>query len=99
MLTETEQSLSEARPNAIDFDRVSGLHYLGNYVRRLPINLARMMENAYDWEHLPYVHSSSFSSIDLIDSGAWGWRAKIGLPDGSPASHQLLDLLGESDRQ
>ncbi|MEL6413965.1 MAG: Rieske (2Fe-2S) protein [Pseudomonadota bacterium] len=98
MLTETEQSLSEARPNAIDFDRVSGLHYLGNYVRRLPINLARMMENAYDWKHLPYVHSSSFSSIDLIDSGAWGWRAKIGLPDGSPASHQLLDLLVESDR-
>lgn len=98
MLTETEQSLSEARPNAIDFDRISGLHYLGNYVRRLPINLARMMENAYDWEHLPYVHSSSFSSIDLIDSGAWGWRAKIGLPDGSPASHQLLDLLVESDR-
>ncbi|MEL6691837.1 MAG: Rieske (2Fe-2S) protein [Pseudomonadota bacterium] len=98
MLTETEQSLSEARPNAIDFDRVSGLHYLGNYVRRLPINLARMMVNAYDWKHLPYVHSSSFSSIDLIDSGAWGWRAKIGLPDGSPASHQLLDLLVESDR-
>ena len=98
MLTEMEQSLSEARPNAIDFERIAGLHYLGNYVRRLPINLARMMENAYDWEHLPYVHSSSFSSIDLIDSGAWGWRAKIGLPDGAPASHQLLDLLVESDR-
>lgn len=98
MLTETEQSLSEARPNTIDFDRISGLHYLGNYVRRLPINLARMMENAYDWEHLPHVHSSSFSSIDLIDSGTWGWRAKIGLPGGAPASHQLLDLLVDSDR-
>ena len=98
MLTDTEQSLSEARPNTIDFDRIASLHYLGNYVRRLPINLARMMENAYDWEHLPYVHASSFSSIDLIDSGAWGWRAKIGLPDGAPASHQLLDLLVEIDR-
>lgn len=98
MLTETEQSLSEARSNTIDFDRIANLHYLGNYVRRLPINLARMMENAYDWEHLPYVHSSSFASIDLIDSGAWGWRAKIGLPEGAPASHQLLDLIVESDQ-
>ena len=98
MLTETEQSLSVARSNTIDFDRIGSLHYLGNYVRRLPINLARMMENAHDWEHLPYVHSSSFASIDLIDSGAWGWRAKIGLPEGAPASHQLLDLIVESDR-
>ncbi|MFN3214316.1 MAG: Rieske 2Fe-2S domain-containing protein [Henriciella sp.] len=98
MLTDTEQSLAAARPNQVDFDRVAGLHYLGNYVRRLPINLARMMENAYDWEHLPFVHSSSFSSIDLIDSGTWGWRAKIGLPEGAPASHQLLDLLVESDK-
>ena len=98
MLTETERSLSEARPNQIDFERISSLHYLGNYVRRLPINLARMMENAYDWEHLPFVHASSFSSIDLIAGGAWGWRAKIGLPDGASATHQLLDLLVERDQ-
>jgi nitrite reductase/ring-hydroxylating ferredoxin subunit len=98
MLTDTEQTLAATRPNQVDFERIAGLHYLGNYVRRLPISLARMMENAYDWEHLPYVHASSFSSIDLIDSGNWGWRAKIGLPEGAPASHQLLDLLVESDK-
>ena len=98
MLTDTEQSLADARPNQVDFERIAGLHYLGNYVRRLPISLARMMENAYDWEHLPYVHASSFSSIDLIDSGNWGWRAKIGLPEGAPASHQLLDLLVERSK-
>ncbi|MEM7329929.1 MAG: Rieske (2Fe-2S) protein [Pseudomonadota bacterium] len=92
MLTEAEEELSRQRPNAIDFDRVSELHYLGNYVRKLPVNMARMMENAYDWEHLPYVHASSFSSIELIASGAWGWRAKIGLPPASGNAYQLLDL-------
>lgn len=95
MLTGSEQSLVDARPNGIDFERVQSLHYLGHYVRRLPVNIARMMENAYDWEHLPYVHASSFSSIDLIDSGKWGWRAKIGLPDGASVGHQLIDLLVE----
>ncbi|MEM9178890.1 MAG: Rieske (2Fe-2S) protein [Pseudomonadota bacterium] len=93
MLTQTEQDLSSARPNTVDFDGISDLHYLGNYVRRLPVNMARMMENAYDWEHLPYVHASSFASIDLIASGPWGWRAKIGLPKASGGAFQLLDLL------
>lgn len=98
MLIETEQKLTDARPNKINFDRISELHYLGNYVRPLPVNLARMMENAYDWEHLPYVHSSSFSSIELIASGGWGWRAKIGLPNQSSADYQLIDLLVEKDK-
>ena len=98
MLTETEAALSETRSNSIDFAGISDLHFLGNYVRPLPISLARMMENAYDWEHLPYVHSSSFSSIELIANGGWGWRAKIGLPDGSNADHQLIDLLVEKDK-
>lgn len=95
MLTETEKSLSEQRTNAIDFARLPELHYLGNYVRNLPISLERMMENAYDWEHLPHIHASSFSSIELISGGPWGWRAKIGLPGGANGDYQLIDLLVE----
>ena len=90
MLTPEQQTLCDARPNAIDPSRLGQLHYLGNYVRRLPNNMARMMENAYDWEHLPHVHASSFSSIALIASGDWGWRAKVGLPGGG---EQLIDLI------
>ena len=63
MLTETEKDLCASRPNSVSYDRVADLHFLGNYVRRLPVNMARMMENAHDWEHLPYVHASSFASI------------------------------------
>lgn len=90
MLTQKELELCAARSNAIDYDRVETLHYLGNYRRPLPVNMSRMMENAYDWEHLPFVHESSFSSISLVASGNWGWRAKIGIPGGG---HQLLDLI------
>ena len=98
MLTKLEREKCGARPNAIDYDRVAGLHYLGNYVRRLPSNMARMMENAYDWEHLPYVHPSSFASIDLVESGKWGWRARIGVPGGLEPVYQMLDLLVDSER-
>ncbi|MEO1321943.1 MAG: Rieske 2Fe-2S domain-containing protein [Pseudomonadota bacterium] len=95
MLTSDEQSLSHARPNAVDHAGLDQLHYLGNYKRRLATNMARMMENAHDWEHLPYVHASSFASIDLIAQGDWGWRAKIGLHGGG---HQLLDLLVDAPK-
>lgn len=98
MLTEIEHAKSASRPNQVDYDRIAGLHYLGNYVRRLPTNMARMMENAYDWEHLPYVHPSSFSSIDLIDSGNWGWRARIGVPGGLEPTYQMLDLLVDAEK-
>lgn len=98
MLSEIERVKSDARANMIDHDRIDRLHYLGNYVRRLPTNMARMIENAYDWEHLPYVHPSSFASIDLIDSGPWGWRARIGVPGTMEPTFQMLDLLVDADR-
>lgn len=98
MLTEIEQTKTDTRSNAIDYERIAGLHYLGNYVRRLPTNMARMMENAYDWQHLPYVHPSSFASIDLVDSGTWGWRARIGLPGGMEPTYQMLDLLVDAEK-
>ena len=41
-----------------------------------------MWENVRDWEHLPWLHRSSFSSIALFDSGAWGWTARVGLQPG-----------------
>ncbi len=96
MLTPVQEHLCSARPNEIDPACINALHYLGNYVRRLPTNMTRMMENAYDWEHLPHVHSSSFSSIELIDSGKWGWRAKVGLRGDS--GEQLIDLLIDLQR-
>ena len=78
---------------AIDRSQLGALHYLGNYVRRMPTNLPRMMENAYDWEHLPFVHPQAFSSITIAEEGRWGWRAEAGLPAESGGGTQLIELL------
>lgn len=96
MLNADEEAHCRARPNTIDHAATANLHLVGNYTRRLPVSITRMMENAYDWEHLPFVHRSSFSSIELVDSGAWGWRAKVGLPPGDTS--QVIDLLVDEDR-
>ena len=50
--------------------------YAGTYHRELPVTLERLYENAIDWEHLPYLHRSSFSRIECIESGDWGFRAR-----------------------
>jgi nitrite reductase/ring-hydroxylating ferredoxin subunit len=51
--------------------------HVGTYRRELPVSLERLYENAIDWEHLPYLHSSSFSRIERIESGDWGFRARV----------------------
>lgn len=52
------------------------------YEREVAASLERVWENVYDWEHLPWLHSSSFGSIELEESAAWGWRARIGTGAG-----------------
>jgi nitrite reductase/ring-hydroxylating ferredoxin subunit len=54
----------------------SDLPHVGTYRRVLPVNLERMYENALDWEHLPHVHESSFTAIECLEAGHWGWRAR-----------------------
>jgi nitrite reductase/ring-hydroxylating ferredoxin subunit len=52
-------------------------------------SLERVWENVHDWEHLPWLHAASFSRIDLVDSGPWGWRARVEL---EPATGSALEL-------
>jgi len=69
--------------------------HVGRYVRDLGASLARMFENALDWEHLPHLHGSSFAAIRLIDEDATGWRAEAVLPgDERPL---VLDLRLDRD--
>ncbi|MEE3327876.1 MAG: Rieske (2Fe-2S) protein [Myxococcota bacterium] len=61
-----------------------GLHRVATLTRTIRASLERVWENVYDWEHLPWLHRQDFASIDLIDSGAWGWKARAvstALPD------------------
>jgi len=64
-------------------DRNAELAETACYERTIGTSIERVWENVRDWEHLPWLHASSFSSIECLDSGPWGWRARIGL---SPAT-------------
>ena len=66
-----------------DSSTSTSLSHVGTYKRTVPVNLDRMYENALDWEHLPYLHESSFGAIKVLASGAWGWRAEVTGLDGS----------------
>ena len=70
----------------------SRLDHVGSYLRRLPVSLDRMYENTLDWQHLPYLHHSSFRSIELEAAGAWGWRATVASGDGRVAAKSLIEL-------
>ena len=67
----------------------SVLPHVGTYRRVLPVTLERLYENALDWEHLPYVHQSSFSAIRCQASGHWGWRAEVASPRGTVSVIEL----------
>ena len=90
---------------AIDGDRVMAiaqpdstrsLPHVGTYRRELPVALERLYENALDWEHLPWLHSSTFASVECIDVGPWGWRAGVEYTRSSiqPA---VLELMLDRD--
>ncbi len=68
----------------------SAVPHVGSYRRVLPVSLERMYENALDWEHLPHLHASSFSAIDCIAAGDWGWRAEVRSSRGGERS--VLEL-------
>jgi hypothetical protein len=67
----------------------------GSYSRSLGASLERMFENAVDWEHLPWLHASTFSSIGCEDAGPWGFRAVVGLVGGD--DEVGLELLLDRD--
>lgn len=67
-------------------------HHVVTYVRELPISLDRMYENAIDWEHLPWLHSTTFSYIEIIESGDWGWKAKANTHPKSFLTSMKLEL-------
>ncbi|MEE8165337.1 MAG: hypothetical protein V3T64_07200, partial [Myxococcota bacterium] len=60
------------------------------YTREIGASLGRVWENVYDWAHLPWVHADTFSSIERLDSGAWGWHARVGLQRGAEAEIELV---------
>jgi nitrite reductase/ring-hydroxylating ferredoxin subunit len=68
---------------------------VGRYERTVSASLPRVWENVYDWEHLPWLHRSTFASVALVDSGEWGWRARVGLQPAAAGREVELELRRE----
>ena len=40
-------------------------------------SIERAWENVRDWEHLPWLHATSFADIELIEERPDGWHARV----------------------
>lgn len=58
----------ERNPNGLNLVQVN------EYKRRINANIDRVWENVLDWEHLPWLHDTSFDYVSLDEGGDWGWR-------------------------
>jgi nitrite reductase/ring-hydroxylating ferredoxin subunit len=67
----------------------SATGHAGTYRRTLPVELARLYENALDWEHLPWVHPGSFRAIECLDVTANSWRARTESAQGGVSVIEL----------
>jgi nitrite reductase/ring-hydroxylating ferredoxin subunit len=72
--------------------------HVATYTRELPVSLERMYENAIDGEHLPHLHRSSFSELNMKESGDWGWRATGHLTPKSFMNFMELELKLDRDK-
>lgn len=55
-------------PNQLNMVQVN------QYERRIKASITRVWENVLDWEHLPWLHDTSFDYVSLDEGGEWGWR-------------------------
>ncbi len=59
------------------------------YERELDASVERIWENVLDWEHLPYLHSQSFTSVRMTSQDADHWCGEVGLPNSAGSVVEL----------
>jgi nitrite reductase/ring-hydroxylating ferredoxin subunit len=47
------------------------------YQRSIAASIARIWENVLDWQHLPWLHRTSFAAVRVLEQSADGWRAWV----------------------
>lgn len=67
-MTANQANAKSFNPNELNLVRVA------TYQRIIQASDERVWENVLDWEHLPWLHESSFDLCDLDAAGTWGWR-------------------------
>ncbi|HJY81736.1 MAG TPA: hypothetical protein VKK81_11715 [Candidatus Binatia bacterium] len=72
--------------------KAKSLTLVATYRRTVHASLDRIWENVRDWEHLPWLHRSSFSSIRLLDQTPDSWRARIIMPPANAPREAVIEL-------
>ena len=67
-MTAQQSNPLDRNPNQLPMTRVA------TYERCIDATIDRVWENVLDWEHLPWLHDSSFDYVSLDTAGEWGWR-------------------------
>lgn len=62
------------------------------YRRSIRASLERVWENVLDWEHLPWLHSSSFTGVELLERHREGWRAWVLSPAAGEVRRSLVEV-------
>ncbi|MBI3796767.1 MAG: hypothetical protein HY268_07345 [Deltaproteobacteria bacterium] len=68
------------------------LTLVATYRRTIQASLERIWENVRDWEHLPWLHRYSFSSIRLLDQTPGSWKAQIIMPPANAPREAVIEL-------
>lgn len=61
------------------------------YQRVIGAGIERIWENVLDWEHLPWLHASSFSAVELLEARRDGWRARVWLGAAEHAVESIIE--------
>lgn len=67
------------------------------YRRAVRATLERIWENVLDWEHLPWLHRSSFRAIELLDADRRGWRARVEFAEGLGGGTAEIEVVVARD--
>lgn len=65
---------------------------VATYRRTIHASLERIWENVRDWEHLPWLHRSSFRSVELLEQTPTSWRARITMPPADALREAVIEL-------
>jgi nitrite reductase/ring-hydroxylating ferredoxin subunit len=65
---------------------------VATYDRVIKASIERIWENVLDWEHLPWLHSGSFASIEIEHEDEGGWRATVGVGPRGFASPSRVEV-------
>ena len=83
------RSAAERRSKGVKMESFS---LVATYRRTIHASLERIWENVRDWEHLPWLHRSSFRSVELLERTPTSWRARITMPPAEAPREATIEL-------